>query len=207
MSSSQTCTPAFPPMSFFSVRRLLSARKSWRVFAKKIKTNLHKLHMSKVIKKPKTKNRLKAKTKPAFWPALSSFPYYRQRGRGTSRVRRVWSDNRYRLQKRIPPPVYIDQLFVNKEESSRATSDNQIQKISPHTGKTKLIDEQVSAESVTSSWQDNVKERKKIPNGDDMWESLVLASPQMYGINERAEEFIARFRAEMRKQEKSASHL
>lgn len=207
MYSSQTCTPAFPPMSFFSVRRLLSARKSWRVFTNKIKTNLHKLQMSKAIKKPKTKNRLKAKTKPAFWPALASFPYYGKRGRGTSRVRKVCSDNRYRLQKRIPPPVYIDQLFVNKEESSSATSYNQIEKISSPTGKTKLVDQQVSAESITSSWQDNVKERKKLPNGDDMWESLVLASPQMNGINERAEEFIVRFRAEMQRQEKSASHL
>lgn len=194
-------------MSFFSVRRLLSARKSWRVFTKKIKTNLHKLQTSKAIKKPKTKNRFKAKPKPAFWPALPSFPYYRQRGRGTSRVRKVSSDNRCSLQKRIPPPVYVDQLFVNKEESSTATSHNQIQKVSPGTGKTKIIDQKVSAESITSSWQDNIKERKKLPNGDDMWESLMLASPQMYGINERAEEFIVRFRAEMQKQERSASHL
>ncbi|KAL8113506.1 hypothetical protein AgCh_020726 [Apium graveolens] len=194
-------------MSFFSVRRLLSARKSWSVFTKKIKTNLHKLQMSKAIKKPKTKNRFKAKTKPAFWPALSSFPYYRKRGRGTGRLRKVFSDNRYRLQKRMPPPVYVDQLFVNEEESSTATSYNQIQKIPLGKGKTKLMDPKVSAESITSSWQDNINERKKLPNADEMWESLMLASPQMYGINERAEEFIVRFRAEMQKQEESASHL
>lgn len=194
-------------MSFFSVRRLLSARNSWRVFTKKIKTNLHKLQISKAIRKPKTKKRLKAAAKPAFWPSLSSFPTYRQHGQGTSRIRKFGSHSRHRLQKRIPPPVYIDQLFVNKEESSRATSNNQILKISPRADKTKLIDQQVNAVSTTSSWQDNVKERKNHTNGDDMWESLVLASPQMYGINERAEEFIVRFRAEMQQQERSASHL
>lgn len=41
---------------------------------------------------------------------------------------------------------------------------------------------------------------------DDMWET-VMASPQMNGINERAEEFIARFRAEMHRQEIQARHL
>lgn len=39
---------------------------------------------------------------------------------------------------------------------------------------------------------------------DDMWESLGFASPLMHGIDERAEEFIARFRKEMEVQEKLA---
>lgn len=42
---------------------------------------------------------------------------------------------------------------------------------------------------------------------DDMWESMVLASPQMQGIDERADEFIARFRAEMNHQEMMARRL
>lgn len=43
---------------------------------------------------------------------------------------------------------------------------------------------------------------------DDMWESLGFASPLMHGIDERAEEFIARFRKEMEVQEKLArDHL
>ncbi|KAI3741946.1 hypothetical protein L1987_59625 [Smallanthus sonchifolius] len=36
---------------------------------------------------------------------------------------------------------------------------------------------------------------------DDMWESLVMGSSQMDGINERAEEFISRFRADLLVQE------
>ena len=42
---------------------------------------------------------------------------------------------------------------------------------------------------------------------DDMWESLAFASPQMRGIDERAEQFIASFRAEMEVQEMIASEL
>lgn len=48
---------------------------------------------------------------------------------------------------------------------------------------------------------------EKACSGDDMWESLGLASPQMHGIDERAEEFIVRFRAEMKVQEMLARNL
>lgn len=44
-------------------------------------------------------------------------------------------------------------------------------------------------------------------NADDVWESMVVASPQMHEINERAEAFIARFRADMRQQEILARRL
>lgn len=44
-------------------------------------------------------------------------------------------------------------------------------------------------------------------SADDMWESVGLASPLMRGVNERAEEFIARFRAEMEVQEMLARNL
>lgn len=42
---------------------------------------------------------------------------------------------------------------------------------------------------------------------DDMWESLQVASPLMYGIDERADEFIARIKAEMQLQEMMARRL
>lgn len=51
------------------------------------------------------------------------------------------------------------------------------------------------------------KEETSVVDADDAWESMVMASPQMHGINERAEEFIARFRAQMHQQEILARHL
>lgn len=44
-------------------------------------------------------------------------------------------------------------------------------------------------------------------SGDEMWESVGLGSPQMRGIDARAEEFIARFRADLEFQEIVAHHL
>lgn len=41
---------------------------------------------------------------------------------------------------------------------------------------------------------------------DEMWESLTLASPQLHCINERAEEFITRFRQDMLRQENMLIH-
>ncbi|KAK3193557.1 hypothetical protein Dsin_024867 [Dipteronia sinensis] len=43
--------------------------------------------------------------------------------------------------------------------------------------------------------------------GDDMWEALGLASPQMNGIDQRAEDFIRSFRAELLRQEMIARRL
>ena len=48
---------------------------------------------------------------------------------------------------------------------------------------------------------------EQVAAADDMWESLGFASPQMDGIDQRAEEFIARFRAEMEVQETMARRL
>lgn len=44
-------------------------------------------------------------------------------------------------------------------------------------------------------------------SADSIWESMALASPQSNRINERADEFIARFRADMLLQEKLARRL
>lgn len=52
-----------------------------------------------------------------------------------------------------------------------------------------------------------VVEDERVVNADEVWESMMINSPQMNGIDERADEFIARFRAEMRQQEIQARRL
>lgn len=49
--------------------------------------------------------------------------------------------------------------------------------------------------------------RSEAVDADDVWESMELASPQMNEINQRADEFIARFRAQMNHQEMLARRL
>lgn len=58
-----------------------------------------------------------------------------------------------------------------------------------------------------SSRLESGKEEETSVDADDAWEAMVVASPQMHEINERAEEFIARFRAQMRQQEILARRL
>lgn len=63
----------------------------------------------------------------------------------------------------------------------------------------KLTTNQPTAAAGASSLREGGKcsGDRKTSTADEMWESVGLASPMMYGIDERAEEFIARFRAEL----------
>lgn len=81
-------------------------------------------------------------------------------------------------------PVYVDQLFLDKSQTDMPV----VERIREH------------AVAGTSG-----KDCGEV--ADDMWESLVMGSPQMDGINERAEEFISRFRADLLVQEITARRL
>nr|KYP70737.1 hypothetical protein KK1_009966 [Cajanus cajan] len=90
-----------------------------------------------------------------------------------------------------PAPVYIDKLF--REASCDLVGNLKPQReIAQKPPTAKLCGETKGGGSCSS---------------DDMWESLALASPQMHGIDERAEEFITRFRQEMAAQEMLARNL
>ncbi|KAL6516171.1 hypothetical protein OROGR_019476 [Orobanche gracilis] len=78
------------------------------------------------------------------------------------------------------PPVYVDRLFI---EPVSVSGTKEAQK-----AENEIV--------MTSEEKPN-----NAAGADEMWESMVLTSPQTRGINERAEEFIARFRTQMRHQE------
>ncbi|KAF7119464.1 hypothetical protein RHSIM_Rhsim13G0034900 [Rhododendron simsii] len=63
------------------------------------------------------------------------------------------------------------------------------------------------ADDVCGTSDEVVEGNDMISDADGMWESLALASPLMHGIDERAEEFIARIRGEMQLQEMMARRL
>ncbi|CAK9150008.1 unnamed protein product [Ilex paraguariensis] len=185
-------------MSWLNLRRLSLARKVWKVFTTKLQRNLNKLNRSKLIKKPK--NPINNTSKTVFWPFTSHKSQLR-RQIGTFQPAHTlgYHHHGYLLQKRSKP-VYIDQLFVepvpavNETTASKAAIDN----CSTSANKIELINQQTAEED------DNIEKNR---SADELWESLMLASPQMHGINERAEEFIARFRAEMQLQEMLNRHL
>jgi len=71
-----------------------------------------------------------------------------------------------------------------------------------------LPKDQLQPPATASITKESVESQEVTGTGaDDMWESLGLASPLMQGIDERAEEFITRIRAEMQLQEMIAHRL
>ncbi|KAB2074572.1 hypothetical protein ES319_A07G161400v1 [Gossypium barbadense] len=181
-------------MSCFSIR-FPPAKKAWKSFTSKLQTRLHKLHKSKAFKKPKNngKNLQKAASKTTR-PSL----FLGQRLQLKSSRRRhalPFGYQRYYLSvNKAAAPVYIDKLFKDAPVSGVVEYIHQ-QPLKKN--KKKLIDE--AAEAGTS----NEGEKQ----GDDKLESVGLLSPMLYGIDARAEEFIASFRAEMERQEIIARNL
>ncbi|GJT04083.1 formin-2 like protein [Tanacetum coccineum] len=90
----------------------------------------------------------------------------------------------HRYPRKKNKPVYVDQLFLD-------------------TNKVEMPVVERITENVVASTSGKVSGCV----ADDMWESLVMGSPQMDGINERAEEFISRFRADLLDQEMSTRRL
>ncbi|XP_002524612.2 uncharacterized protein LOC8289763 [Ricinus communis] len=178
--------------------RIPPARKAWKSFTSKLQNKLHKLNKSKAIKKPKNRfNPPPTKAivrdhnrKNLLRSSSSAFPFKRRR-------------NHLFLQKKSAP-VYVDKLFRDPVADVLAVD-------FPPTAKAmKIVDKQVFtvAESAASKEERKGDEGAPVPAAaDDMWESLGFASPLMRGIDERAEQFIASFRAEMEVQEIMASDL
>ncbi|CAI9107639.1 OLC1v1007042C1 [Oldenlandia corymbosa var. corymbosa] len=204
-------------MSSLKLNKFLPTRKAWRVFTRKLQTKFPRFHHSKTIRTTSKRQCTlvrKTSTKGSFWPA---FCIHRKlfKPKKTTRTRHYHS---YCFQQR-PSAVYIDQLFIEPAVST-------VQEYLPpdlEAAASKLLykeeEEICQSSSVSVDRRDNsgnalFKGKGKLDepttnSADDMWESLVLESPQqMKGINERAEEFINKFRADMMLQERRlARHL
>ncbi|KAF5482396.1 hypothetical protein F2P56_002970 [Juglans regia] len=199
-------------MSCLSVK-LPPATKIWKSFTSKLQSKLHKLQRSKVIKKPQ--NRLKKTTAvPGFgvWPSLLSEQRFQRKN-----VRLVHAHHvdhlRYHRQVRVfekrstAQLVYVDKLFKDQPGADQLVEHVQPLQTScqPSAKNMKHLDQ--PAVVMQQQQQQGGRLPEKAISGDDMWESLVLASPLLRGVDERAEEFIAKFRAEMEVQEMFARVL
>lgn len=188
--------------------RLQPARKAWKSFTSKIQRKLHKLNKPKAIRKPRNRLKLTTAATSASTSRSRSYKFLElrfQRKRclvaQSSKHLRLLHEQRHTFNK-YPAPVYVDKLFKEHAVSEHETD---------HKPKTKKNirnmpadphhDDQAAAAEVVA-----VAGRVSAAD-DDMWESLGLASPQMHGIDERAEEFITRFRAQMEVQEMLARYL
>lgn len=96
--------------------------------------------------------------------------------------------------------MYIDKLFKEPSCDLVENGKPQLTAQKPRTEKNAKLSSQKGKEGPGTSKGGGGSDHKPCAS-DDMWESLALASPQMQGIDERAEEFITRFRKEMVAQE------
>ncbi|GMH30821.1 hypothetical protein Nepgr_032664 [Nepenthes gracilis] len=166
---------------------MIPARTVLRNITSKFQIKLHKLNKSKIIKKPKNLFKLISRRRSIFYPSLSlpfkSNSYHHQKQpqfRPSPALRRLGHHHHLirKHQRHYPPPIYVDELSTgmmapHNDERSRGAAPGVIVESKEDNGKT---------EAVTA---------------DEFWESVMLASPLMRGVDARAEEFIARFRAEL----------
>ncbi|KAI9119244.1 hypothetical protein K1719_009919 [Acacia pycnantha] len=187
-------------MSYISLK-LPPARKIWKSFTSTI-GKLRRINKSKAIKKPRkltkrTSTTLTSSTKrPYKLPSSRRFGQKKLAG-----FRSVFYGFHWK-----PAPVYIDKLFKEPSCDIVKHVKPEMAENPPTRKASKLGDE--AGEVAGTSNQGGGFDRDNIAcSSDDMWESLALASPLMQGINERAEEFIARFKKEMVAQELLARNL
>ncbi|KAL8530299.1 hypothetical protein ACS0TY_007363 [Phlomoides rotata] len=180
-------------MSFLNLRRLLPPKKVWKIFTNKLQIiKSHKLNRSRAIEKPKMQS---YKTfKKLSWPFLS---IQRKKFKLKPKLHTLIHLNK------LTPPVYVDRLFVDSLSTVK-----QRMHPPPAAFKKQASNKRSCSSSYfkkrSSSYQKiyqhetrNEGADQKSNEADDMWESMDFKSPQTQGINERADEFIARFRAQM----------
>ncbi|KAJ4837050.1 hypothetical protein Tsubulata_011146 [Turnera subulata] len=212
-------------MSCLNLIRLPPAKKAWKSFTTKLQTKLHKLHKSKAIKKQKQYHQpnyiFPAKASTSSSILLKKRNKNRRSGSfvissvyKTLTFKKRHSSSLLRFRKRSAAPVYVDKLFRDPP-----VAEVMVAKFPPSGKSAKLIEQQgvSSSTAAAGTSREGGEEKGADQRGgcsaaaaadeDDMWESLGFASPQLQGIDERAEQFISSFRADMEIQEMIARGL
>ncbi|MCI27756.1 hypothetical protein A2U01_0048956, partial [Trifolium medium] len=97
-----------------------------------------------------------------------------------------------------PAPVYIDKLFKEPACDVVGYLKPETLNYRPRIEIAAKIDDFPRGKKEAAEGSTSKRSCEKTSSSsDDMWESVALASPQMQGIDERAEEFINRFRRQM----------
>ncbi|CAL5193751.1 unnamed protein product [Lathyrus oleraceus] len=186
-------------MSCISLR-LPPAKKVWKSFTSKLGSKLHTIRKSKAMKKQRKnkKNTTTITTTSKAPPKFLATKRFRRKRLTT--VRSLLSSFNKK-----PAPVYIDKLF--KEPPSDYVGYLKPQTQPVYKPRTEIAAKDSSEKKEVVQPEATSKTCEKASASDDVWESVALASHQMEGIDERAEEFIMRFRKQMAAQERLARSL
>lgn len=186
-------------ISFLKLNRFLPGSKAWKIFASKLQRKLLKLNTTKQpIRKPYSKP---AKKKKISWPRLCVQSHKFKHKKKLPKT--LLYHHHHSQRNPSSPAVYVDQLFINPVSVIKDDDAN------PSSLTVSAVAKKVIVPSSSSANKDEEDTGVSADqdSADYMWESMVLASPQLNQINERADEFIAKFRADMRLQERLARRL
>ncbi|KAI9194746.1 hypothetical protein LWI28_008866 [Acer negundo] len=168
-------------------KKLKPAKRAWKGLTKKLQSKLHSLNIPKTIKT--TTHRLLAfcsrhlfmplkkrfLTKPA---SRHQYPYMYQ-----------YQNHQNQLLQKNFAAIYIDNLYQYGHPSSSAHAKQYF-----HAETSRSTNEAVEEKSSSSS----SVPKKSVYSIEDAWEAVVARSPQLRGVDERADEFIYKFREDMK---------
>ncbi|XP_014512338.1 uncharacterized protein LOC106770987 [Vigna radiata var. radiata] len=162
-------------------KKLQPAKKAWKSFSNKMQSKLHKLSIPRAMKA--TFKRLLA-TLHSLHHLVSSRGHRSLAGRRSS-----YAASDYRVHGKNISAIRIDDLFPEPASSMVA-----------HANKTH------SSQGETSRGRVVIEKKKDLAGGnsgvntlEDAWKAVVAKSPQLQ-VDQKAEEFISKFREDMRLQ-------
>ncbi|KAH7522088.1 uncharacterized protein LOC107422873 [Ziziphus jujuba] len=159
-------------------QKLRPAKKAWKSFKSKLQSNIQSLKLPKTIKT--TTHRLLALRFFRFF--IPSKLRTLTKPSSTSRLNHYhqhlhhYDQNPQALHKGFAA-IHIDELFAKEEETRKG-------KHVQH-GDGKLV---------------ATRRKSSLYSVEDAWQAVVASSPQLLGVDERAEQFICKFREDMKLQ-------
>ncbi|OAY28098.1 uncharacterized protein LOC110602475 [Manihot esculenta] len=182
-------------------KKLQPAKKAWKRFAKTIETKFrNNLNFSSAIKVIKTSSNRLCCSLRSYRPFRKHSTIrrpYRGYHYNNSNLYRHHYSSKNQVRKNFSP-IYIDNLY--SVESPRSSSS--LEAKHSH-AETSSRGEQVVDKHVLPRKVETEKEKKKekvLYSIEDAWREVVAKSPQLRPVDERAEEFIANFRREIKLQ-------
>ncbi|XP_057531247.1 uncharacterized protein LOC130809468 [Amaranthus tricolor] len=187
-------------MSCFSLPKKLkhlpsSSKKAWNSFTLSLSPKLHRLRRRTLDILDRQHNRRRFMKRPSPHQA-GQFNYYKQYQYYNYQHIQPYSNS----VPSSPATVYVDRLF---EESSSKLKENNVG-VTMEASTLKLKESNVTMEASTSggagssgccdSGGGGGKKRKNVVN---KWREYISSMPAIKGVDERAEEFISKFRQQM----------
>lgn len=169
-------------------KKLRPAKKAWKSFTSKLQCNIQRLDLPKTIKATTRRlfatsylrffvpSKLRTLTKPCYTSRRDHYPHQHHR-----HLHHYYHDQPA-LYKSFPA-IHIDDLFEEPETSKG--------KLEPVDGK---------AVVATSS-----RGNSSLYSFEDAWQAVVASSPHLRGVDERAEDFICKFREDMKLQKERST--